>query len=280
MALVLSWNVAGRVALLEDQVSVVLGRDWDVVCLQEVTPRTAQRWAEALTGAGYAVELSGWPVEPRGPRRLAVLTAAKGTLRPVAAPELPWPERHLACDLALDGIPVEVRNVHAPLSQKADRVKVRTLEAVFAAVARDDGVPRIVAGDFNTPRYESRTGEVLTFARTRSGRLRTTYGERHDRAELALVVELPARGWRDAFRSLHGYERRDRSWVSRVGYGWRLDHLIVSPQLEPVACEYLHEWREHGLSDHSAIWADVRRSPATPAAGGGAAASVQPAAQP
>jgi endonuclease/exonuclease/phosphatase family metal-dependent hydrolase len=258
VGVVLSWNVAGRVALQDEQIDAVLGHGAHVLCLQEVTPRTAPRWADALSGAGYAVELSTWPVEPRGLRRLAVLTAAKRALTLVPAPPLPWPERHLACRVALDGAEVEVRNVHAPLSQKAGRVKVRTLEAVFAAVARDDGVPRVVAGDLNTPRYESRTGEVFTFARTRSGRLRPAYGERHDRAELALVVDLPARGWRDAFRSLHGYERRDRSWVSKVGYGWRLDHLIVSPQLQPVACEYVHEWRERGLSDHSAIWADVR----------------------
>jgi endonuclease/exonuclease/phosphatase family metal-dependent hydrolase len=259
MGVVLSWNVAGRVALQEEQIEAVLGRACDVVCLQEVTPRTAPRWAEALEGAGYAVQLSSWPADPRGPRRLAVLTAARGSPMVLPAPELPWPERHLACMVALDGAQVEVRNVHAPLSQKAGQVKVRTLEAVFSAVARDDRLPRVVAGDLNTPRYESRTGEVLTFARTRSGRLRAAYGERHDRAELALIAELPARGWRDAFRALHGYERRDRSWVSVVGYGWRLDHLIVSPELEPVACEYVHEWREGGLSDHSAIWADLRR---------------------
>jgi endonuclease/exonuclease/phosphatase family metal-dependent hydrolase len=261
----LSWNVAGRVALLEEQVEAVLGHGADVVCLQEVTPRTAPLWVEALAGAGYGARVSEWPVEPRGLRRLAVLTAARTSPVVVPPPELPWPERHLACTVPLDGARVEVRNVHAPLSRKAGQVKVRTLEAVFAAVARDDGKLRVVAGDLNTPRYESRAGEVLTFARTRSGRLRPAYGERHDRAELALIVDLPARGWRDAFRALHGYERRDRSWVSRAGYGWRLDHVIVSPELEPVACEYVHEWRQRGLSDHSAIWAEVR--PATPLSG-------------
>ena len=244
--------------LQEEQIDVVLGHGADLVCLQEVTPRTAPRWVEALEAGGYEVEVSAWPVEPRGLRRLAVLTAARVTQRPLPGPVLPWPERHLACTVELDGVRVEVRNLHAPLSQKAEQVKVRTFEAVYAAVARDDGVPRIVAGDLNTPRYETRSGEVLTFARTRSGRLRPTYGERHDRAELALIAALPARGWRDAFRAVHGYERRDRSWMSMAGYGYRLDHLIVSPELEPVACDYVHEWRTRGLSDHSAIWADVK----------------------
>jgi exonuclease III len=258
MGVVLSWNVAGRVALQEEQMEAVLGHGADVICLQEATPRTAPRWAEALAEGGYGVQLGRWPADPKGLRRLAVLTAAKGAPAVVPSPVLPWPERHLACMVSFDGMQVEIHNVHAPLSQKAGQVKVLTLEAVFAAVARGDGVPRVVAGDLNTPRYESRTGEVFTFARTRSGRLRPVYGERHDRAELALIAELPGRGWRDAFRALHGYERRDRSWVSKVGYGWRLDHVIVSPELAPVACEYVHEWRERGLSDHSAIWAEIR----------------------
>jgi exonuclease III len=42
------------------------------------------------------------------------------------------------------------------------------------------------------------------------------------------------------------------------GYGWRLDHVIASAELEPVACDYVHDWREQGLSDHSAVWAELR----------------------
>ena len=40
--------------------------------------------------------------------------------------------------------------------------------------------------------------------------------------------------------------------------GWRLDHIVVSHHFEPVACEYVHDWRENGHSDHSAMWAEVR----------------------
>ena len=138
-------------------------------------------------------------------------------------------------------------------------MKVRTLEAVHDVLAGGDGTPRLVCGDFNTPRYEARDGVVTTFARTQSGRLREEYGDRHDRAELLLVDDLPRRGWTDAFRSLHGYERRDRSYMIKPpGYGWRLDHVICSPELRPVGCDYLHEWaRELRLSDHSGMWAQV-----------------------
>src|SRR6185503_2771599 len=118
MGVVLTWNVAGRVALQEGQIQAVLGHGADVLCLQEVTPRTAPRWAEALAEGGYGVQLGRWPADPKGLRRLAVLTAAHGAPAVVPSPVLPWPERHLACMVSLDGMQVEIHNVHAPLSQK------------------------------------------------------------------------------------------------------------------------------------------------------------------
>jgi exonuclease III len=257
MPLLLTWNVAGRVgANQERQVAALAAREFDVLCLQEVTPRTKARWIEALSERGFHVAVSDWPVDPRGSRRFAVLVASRAPVEPVAGPDLPWSERHLA--VRTGGI--EVHTLHAPLSSKDDLVKVRTLEVLFAALAaplNGGGVGRVLAGDLNTPRYESREGEIITFARDRKGRLREELGERHDRAELLLISELVRCGWRDAFRALHGYSRRDRSWAMRTGYGWRLDHILASAELAPVECDYVHEWREERLSDHSAMWARV-----------------------
>jgi exonuclease III len=259
VAVLLTWNVAGRVRGASQQVSAVLAGDWDVVCLQEITPTTAGAWRAALEGAGLHVATSAWPVAAEGSRRLAVLIAARAPVAPLPPlADAPWPERHLAVRTVIDGVEAEIHTLHAPLSQKAEGVKVRTLEALHAALVAGDGTPRIVSGDFNTPRYESREGEITTFARTQSGKLRPEYGERHDRAELLLVHDLPRRGWRDAFRALHGYDRRDRSYLIKPpGYGWRLDHVICSPSVRPIACDYLHEWRELKLSDHSGMWAEV-----------------------
>jgi exonuclease III len=252
MPLLLTWNVAGRVGPNQErQIGALAERPFDVLCLQEITPRTRARWVEALEARGLHVAVSDWPVEPRGSRRFAVLVASTRRVRTVAGPALPWSERHLAARTA----DVEVHTLHAPLSSKDDLVKVRTLEALFAALAGGDGRARVLAGDLNTPRYESREGEIVTFARDRRGRLREERGERHDRAELLLIDELTRHGWRDAFRALHGYSRRDRSWAMPTGFGYRLDHIIPSPGLEPVETDYVHEWRQDRLSDHWAMWA-------------------------
>jgi exonuclease III len=106
---------------------------------------------------------------------------------------------------------------------------------------------------------------VWTFARDRYGRLRTDRGERSDAAELALIKGLEDRGFRDAFRSLHGLEQREPSWVwQRWGGGYRLDHLIVSREVEVPVCGYLHQWRDEGLSDHSPLVAHIRWSSEQP----------------
>lgn len=261
MGRVLSWNVAGRVRSVAAQARALGGRPVDVVALQEVRATALAAWELELEQLGYPHTAATLPAgsAPADPlRRLGVLIASRTPLEPLPPlDDLPWSERHLAVRTELDGVEVEVHDLHAPISAKADQVKVRTLETVHAALARPSRVPAILAGDLNTPRYESRAGEVQTFARTRSGRIRPDYGERHDAAELALITGLREHGWVDAFRNLHGYARRDRSWLYPHGKtGYRLDHLIVRG-LRPTACEYEHAWRDARLSDHAALWAEL-----------------------
>jgi endonuclease/exonuclease/phosphatase family metal-dependent hydrolase len=163
----------------------------------------------------------------------------------------------------------ELHVLHAPISAKAGRAKVLTLEAIAGALAAPRDHPVVLAGDLNTPQYESREGEVRSFARTRTGRLREGFDERHDDAELCLVPGLGDHGYADAFRDRHGYLARDRSWMYPNGRtGFRLDHLLVRG-LDVVAAAYVHAWRERRLSDHSALWADVvpTSSPSGRAAG-------------
>jgi exonuclease III len=268
VATVLSWNVAGRVRSVAAQADALAQRPVDVVALQEVRASAAAAWRDALVAQGYPHVVLTLPAggEARPPhRRLGVLVAAREPLELLPPLELPWPERHVAVRTQLDGARVELHDLHAPISSKAEQVKVRMLETVYAALAAPSDVPRILVGDLNTPRYESREGEVQSFARTRAGNIRPSHGERHDAAELALIVGLREHGYVDAFRDVHGYARRDRSWLYPHGKtGYRLDHVIVRG-LEPVACEYEHGWRDAGLSDHAAIWARLE----PPAADGG-----------
>ncbi len=245
-----SWNVAGRKTRLHEQADRVLALEPDLVCLQEVTPVTAEPWLYRLAGAGLNGALAPLPKAREGSRPLAVLTAARGELdvRPVA--EVPWPERVLAVQAGT----LEIVNVHSPISPKPGLAKVLTHEAVFRHLRSGSG-PRVVLGDLNTPRKEHSDGSVWTFARSRNGRLRPERGERWDAAETALIRGLEPSGFRDAFRELNGFDSKEPSWEwPRTGGGYRLDHLIASAEVAVSECAYRHEWRrEDKLSDHSAL---------------------------
>jgi exodeoxyribonuclease III len=256
----LSWNVAGRVRRVEEQAAALAEQPADVVALQEVRVTSMGAWRAKLNALGYEHVRTTFDerdpfVKQEPDRRLGVLLAAHGPIDPIDAPEIPWPERLMAARVWVRGEPIEIFNLHSPISQKPNQVKVRTLEAVAAHIAAPSDTPRVVCGDFNTPQYESRDGEVSSFARTRAGKLRPDYGERHDQAELGIVVGITQHGFEDAFRTLHGYLRRDRSWLYPHGkMGYRLDHIFARG-LKVLECDYRHDWRDRGLSDHAAIWA-------------------------
>jgi exonuclease III len=261
---VLSWNVAGRVRAVPEQAAALAARHADVVALQEVRAGALHAWQAVLRELGYVHQHhSPVPAGGRGPveRRLGVLLAARTPLIAMDGPPIPWPERHAAA--LVDGLG-ELHVLHAPISSKAGRAKVLTLEAVAAWLAPPRDHPVVLVGDLNTPAYESREGEVRSFARTRTGNLRNGFDERHDAAERGIVVGLLEHGYVDAFRAAHGYLNRERSWMypnNKMGY--RLDHVLARG-LEVAACEYEHGWREARLSDHSAIWAELRVGAAFP----------------
>jgi exodeoxyribonuclease-3 len=251
----ITWNVAGRVRRQPEQAAVIARSGADVLALQEVTPRTLPLWRDALAASGFtALECSlDGAAAPVARRLLGVLTAARAPLRRLGTvPGAPWPERVLRCEVA----DVEVINLHSPIAPAPDLAKIRTHEAVAAYLARTEPRPRVLCGDLNTPRRELPDGDVLTFAYDSAGRLRPERGERWDRAERALVHDLRARGWLDAFRALHGYGERHASWTfAHDRGGWRLDHVLASG-LRPTSSAYAHEWRRQGLSDHSALVVD------------------------
>ena len=260
--LLVSWNVAGRKTRLAEQAERVLSLEPDLVCLQELTPVTAAPWVERLAGAGLVSEVAAMPARREGSRPLGVLTASRAEAPEVVpVDDVPWPERVLAARVGA----LEVVNVHSPISPKPGLVKVLTHEAVFRHVRAGSG-PRIVLGDLNTPRREHPDGTVWTFARERNGRLRAERGERWDLAESALIRGLEPDGFRDAFRELNGFEAKEPSWEwPRTGGGYRLDHLIVSAEIEVAACAYRHDWRRADkLSDHSALVAELHVVGPTP----------------
>jgi exonuclease III len=246
----LSWNVAGRTKLLDEQAAAVARQEADLVCLQEVRPTTRERWALALAEAGLEhVVDSG---EFRNGRRLFNLTASRWPLNELPAIAAPHPERVLSTVVDTPVGLLELHNAHIPPAQSRGFLKVETCEAIYERLARPSDRHRVLCGDFNTPREETSEGQVITFAGNHPQWL-----ERWDAAERSVVTGLSEWDLADAFRRLHGYERQDVSWVfhtrARRKAAFRLDHVLASASLATCFCDYHHGWRELGLSDHSAI---------------------------
>ena len=230
-----------------------------MVCLQEIRPSTVGPWRKALGRAGLPHVLDSSRFAAKG--RLFNLTASRWPVEELPAIGAPQPERVLSLVIDGPGGPIDVHNAHVPPAPSNGLVKVETCEALFERLTRPVARGVVLCGDLNTPRREFPDGTLETFASNHP-----EHEARWDAAERSLFDGLAAYGFQDAFRTINGYDRGDASWVmhtrARRKAAHRLDHVIVSAELEPLACDYIHGWREAGLSDHSAIEATL--APATP----------------
>jgi exonuclease III len=252
----ITWNVNRRVSVLAEQAAALAGRAPDVVALQEVTASSWPLWRAALETIGLphalcSLEDADPERQPITRRRAGVVLAARSPLASAARLPVPWPETTIAA--RHDSTVVHV--VHVPNAANG-WVKPDTLAAIRAGLERS-AAPRVLCGDLNTPRREKPDGTVISFARDTHERLRPERGERWDSAELGVVPGLRELGFADAFRDVHGYASKEPSWVWQHGGGWRLDHVFAAG-LEVEAAVYHHGWRDDGLSDHSALEADLR----------------------
>jgi len=260
----ITWNVARRSSRLVGQATVLAGRDPDVVALQELTKRTVPLWRHAFTLMGLAhVRVSAVGGGMTGGdlgRRTLVMVASRDALANVDQLSVPRSESAVGVLVCASSGSFEVHCVHVPNAANG-WVKVKTLQAVRRGLATPGCAPRVLCGDLNTPRRELPDGTTISFACDSRGRLRSDRGPEWDAAELGVVPGLCDLGYRDAYRTLHGYESREPSWtwntIAGHNGGWRLDHTFLSAALVPRACQYHHEWREQGLSDHSALETDL-----------------------
>ena len=258
----ISWNVNGRYGpALPRQIAALAERGADVVALQEVREESVRAWRDGLSRSGLTHVLDSSDLIARPSlsgreygRIYFNLIASRWPLQRLPDLSLEFPERYLAATVGREGAEFELHTAHLPPGSTRGLVKVEMFEALYARLARIGERPRILCGDFNTPRSEHADGTVEFW-----GANHRPHTERWDAAERSVVLGLAEHDLADVYRALNGSAATDASWFARRGeqrWGRRYDHIFAARGLEATGCRYLHAWREDGLSDHSAIEAD------------------------
>jgi exonuclease III len=284
---VISWNIrAGR--HLQAKLEAILSRNPDLFALQEVTQEGAAYIKQNLKGY-FVTDTLDYSSSPSFPskERWGVLIASRwkfSVLSPLKRPELQkvWPrdlinivqdmfhpERFLAVKVDspwghIEALSAHIRpaSSHKPATNPTGWIKVYMIEAIYQRLAHESSSPRILCGDFNTPKEEIAEGHCRTWAKlTKKGSFTAQRGydsRLWDETERKIISGLANFDLPDTYRLVNGYGNvRDFSYYAR-GNGRRYDHIFASRSLFATKCGYLHSLREAGLSDHSPIEATFR----------------------
>lgn len=231
---VVTWNIRhGGGGASKRQVRVadqLLAFDADVLVVTEFRANAAGEYIIGrLRNGGYEVSHP-----PTGPKENAVLVAARSALQRAAAFDHDLPDQRHLWSVDMDGI--RLCGVYMPLGKE----KVPYWRSLLDR--QNDGSRDIFIGDFNTG------NNMIDLAEGATPFDCDTEFDEFGRAE-----------FHDVWRTRNP-ERREYSWFSpRYRNGFRLDHAFARNNMSGrfSFCDYLHDPRVNGLSDHSALRIDI-----------------------
>jgi hypothetical protein len=282
------WNVQessdadGRI---EAQLEEVGSWGADLVVLRAVRRSWLECWREGLEALGYefVFDTSGWAdvlaeseVWPHGElshhkvsvtasRHPARATGPGVTEAAYREAGLYFPERVLAVDVELPTTPettLQCWNVGIVPGVSMGEEKVRMFEFVYERLAGEASHPRLLAGDFNSPKTE-RDGRKIPWGADKPDYIRRRWQE----AESKVLDGLEAWGFRDVFKACQGTDLvetetgryRDGCYSHLNPLGGeeptrrRFDHVLASREFTPLEAEYRTEVMR-AREDNGAGW--------------------------
>ena len=221
----ITWNIrqggGRRAAAIMDQLAQ---RGADAVALTEFREgKTGDVIRKGLTRLG--LEHQAAPEVPRGTN--SVIFASREPFDILPTDGLPPEDRHRCVHTRWCGMSV------AALYFPQGNAKAGLFEFILSWPRAQLSEQSLLIGDFNTGKHGiDEKGATFHVAH---------YMDR-----------LESVGWIDAWRMCHG-SRREYTWYSNIGNGFRIDHMFVSPPLRMnvTAVDYIHHVRDRRLSDHS-----------------------------
>jgi len=256
-----SWNLAGWVTKINEQVEALISRKPSIICLQEVRKTALITIIRKFQNAGYSYFHDSILLAEENNRSRGNMVVSKHPIEYlpgyIAAPHS---ESVISVNVETPLGNIKIHNAHIPNGSNHGWKKIETFEAIFKTLSSEDDNLRILCGDFNSPQAELSNGTTITWGQ-RLSRNNDVYlmknNLRWHQGELAVIRGLAEYNLLDVFRQLHGYGLEEYSYiVTRKGEivsKRRFDHVFASQELLPQECVYLHKIREMKLSDHSPI---------------------------
>lgn len=244
-------NQHAAAARARRQVAWLADQNADVVVLTEVGPGPGgQALLEELTAHGYHSLITSPPAPPRDYR--TVLASRGPALHPLPTPVNVLPHRAPAARIHLADTDLTLLGLYVPSRGPRDRRNQdkQAFQAAVTAALPDllttTSRPLIIAGDLN----------IVEPGHQPHHRVFGTW-------EYDFYRSFTTAGLTDAFRHLNPHTI-DHSWFGRGGNGYRFDHIFTTTDHSDaiLACYYLHQPRELGLSDHAAMYLCWRPQPA------------------
>ena len=241
---VISWNIAGWTRRSPGQAESLKVHNPDIVGLQEVTDGSWNVLREELISAGLIYSVYSREIIAECSKKKAVAVFSRWPLTILEEfLDVPYPELTLSMLIHTPCGDIQFHCVHIPNGSSHGWEKIDSFEAVYSKLAQSSKLPRILCGDFNSPKEELDNGDIIPWSRP---------SPRWSQGELSVISGLSEYDLPDIYRRLNGYPPKDFSWYWR-DRGRRFDHIFASAVLNPFECQYIHEWRTGKLSDHSAI---------------------------
>ena len=273
---IVSWNLNARTkrSTLKGQCDFLKSGDFDLITLQEVTINSQDFIKEYFKGQFIvsSFDLAHDLDILKGRRKYGEIIISKHKFKPLdpLRISIPFPERVLSIKLLERYEGLEVLTTHIPPGSSNGIIKVEHFEGL-SNYMRSSSSAKILTGDFNSPKSELATGEVITWGQriSKNGKVKLAINpkwknvctaERWDSAERSIIGNHQEFGMKDAFRNANSFDVNSYSWyVVRKDkfHGRRYDHIFCSKNLEVIKCSYLQEPRESGLSDHSPVLANL-----------------------
>lgn len=223
---ILSWNIQqGGGSRLHSIIKYVLKKKPQLVVLNEFKNNAnGATLRTKLLQQGYLHQV----VSNATADLNSVLIASKlpGNSQLFAKEELLFPQSMLKLSLEV----FDVYGVYFPHKKKHN-----CFEVLIEDLQKTDR-PAIITGDYNSGKnFIDQKGDSFWY-------------ENH-------LIKLEKMGYADAFRLIHD-DKKEYSWFSHQGNGYRYDHTYISASLKPLVkdCFYDQQAREDKLSDHAPMF--------------------------